>query len=205
MHAIALLSLACLGSSEGEPPPAGPTPTEAWKTIAQGSTVTVAVERALYERSAAPRFFVRVRITNSGRTEVGADLRTYFEVFRPSQWSASPIEHREAIDERRMILPTFDATASAAVIADFRSGALAKIRAGGALDYYDEFNASTRADVDSQARSMAWVIVTMDGQLKISDGTSAERLVPIEPAREVPVRAPVAWKEIPAGANVILD
>src|SRR5262249_7313980 len=84
------------------------------------------------------------------------------------------------------------------------AGALTKVAAGRSLDYYEEFNASSRTDVDVQSKSSAWVIVTMDGELKIADGTHAERLVPDEATREVPIRAPIAWKTIPANAMFVV-
>ncbi len=209
MRLIGVVSIAWFACSDGVPTPTGiaapAIKTSDWTTVARGTGITVAIERALYGRQGSPHFFVRVRMTNAGQTDVGVDLRKYHEVFYPNQWGASAIDHREVIDERRIVLPAFDAPASAAVVADLHSGALTRILAGRSLDYYEEFNASSRADVDAQSNSTGWVIVTMDGQLKITDGTQAERLVPDDTTREVAIRTPIVWKTIPPGAVVIVD
>jgi hypothetical protein len=111
------------------------------------------------------------------------------------------------IDERRFVLGPLDAPSAAVIVADYRAGALASIVPGGTLEYYEEFNASGRADVDAQSKSSPFVIVTMDGQLKVSDGTRAERVINSanDASREVPIHAPVVWKSIPSGALVIVD
>ncbi len=201
MQVLALVSLAWIACSSSAPPPKAPSPGD-WTTIAHGTAISVAVERALYERQGAPSFFVRVRVTNAGSTDVRVDLRKYHEVFYPNQWGASASDHREVIDERRMVLPPFD---PAALIADFPSSVLTKIPAGQSLDYFEAFNASSKAEVDAQSKSTAWVIVTMDGQLKITDGAHAERLVSDDNERDVAIRAPVEWKTIPPGAVLISD
>jgi hypothetical protein len=172
----------------------------AWVTIARSPAVTAEVERALYESPGSPHFFVHVRVTNTAGRPLGMDLRKWAQVLYPNQWGASKVDHREVIDERRVILGPFDA---APTIADFRAGALAKAAIGASLDYYAEFNASGRPDVDSQATER-WVVVVMDGQLRWSDGDIAERLVPDESSREIAISAPVGWKPIPAGARAIV-
>ena len=211
---VALATGAC-STPDGVPQPSVPTHPEDWTTIARGRglALTVAVERALYLRSGSPHFFVRVRLINNGPSGVGVDLRKYHEVFYPNQWGASAVDHREAIDERRMILPPFDAAAAAAVTRDLQAGVLTMVPAGGSFDYYEEFNASGRAAVDAQARSLPWVVVALDGQLRVADPSGAERLIPTETApsgpgsltRDVAVHAPVAWRIIPPGALVIVD
>lgn len=194
MVVIALLS-GCMHA-----PPAR-APAAAWTTIAQLDGVTVAVERALYERPGAPHFFVHVRVTNDRPINLAADLRSYFEVFYANQWSASDLEHRDVIDERRRVLPILDEAAM--LRASHDRGSLTEIAHGRSLDYYSEFNGSSRAEVDAQAVSAKWVLVAMDGQLRVSDGIAVQRLVPDDATREVAIAAPVAWPTVPAGATVL--
>jgi hypothetical protein len=184
--------------------PSAPIPGDSWVEIAASPPVAVSAERALYERPGAPHFFVHVRVRNGGAGPIGVDLRKYFEVFYPNQWGAAHIDHRQIIDERRVVLPAFDAAAKQATIADYRAGAFATIAQGDRLDYYVEFNASGRPEVDAQA-TLPWLIVAMDGQLRFSDGTIAGRLEIREAARELAIPAPIAWKTVPDHARVIAD
>ena len=197
-----LLSCAQPEAPKPEPRPEPPKPmptTSGWTTIARDAGVIVAVEHVLYETAGDPHFFVRVRIESA--RGVAVDLRNYHEVFYPNQWGASETPQRTEINERRRVLPPFD---PAPVLADHAAGTLTPIAAGGTLDYYEEFNASGRADVDAQTRGAVFVIVTMDGQLRVSDGKTAERLAPSsDAAREVAIPTPVVWKSIPAGARTI--
>jgi len=144
-------------------------------------------------------------VTNNTTTDVSVDLRKYHEVFYPNQWGASETEHRTLIDERRLMLAPLDTASAAALVADHRAGLLTRIAAGGTLDYYRDFDASGRADIDAQSRSSRFVIVTIDGQLKVSGGMAAERVTPPsdDAPREVTLHTPVTWKSIPAGALVI--
>jgi hypothetical protein len=185
-----------------------PTPSpDGWTTVASSGHVRVDVERALYETTGTNHFFVRVRVTNTSQAEVGVDLRAYHQVFYPNQWGASPTEHRTVIDETRLVVGPLDTASAAALLADDRAGSFTRIAAGTTLEYFDEFNASSRADVDAQTGSNPYVIVTMDGQLRLSDGTVAERVLPSgdDGSREVAIHAPIAWKPIPPGARVIVD
>jgi pimeloyl-ACP methyl ester carboxylesterase len=178
-----------------------------WIPVARGGLVTVSVERALYEKPGSAHFFVCVRVTNEAPAEIGVDLRSAHEVFYPNQWGTAPRDHREVIDEGRLVLPPFDAARAASVTGAYRAGALTRIPRGGALTYYVEFNASGPRDVDAQVKSWPWLIVSMDGQLRATDGARAERVTPPEDdgAREVAMRAPVVWKQVPPGAVVLGD
>jgi len=175
-----------------------------WTTVASGR-VRVDVERALYATTGTDHFFVCVHITNPGPA-IAVDLRAYHQVFYPNQWGASATEHRHVIDERRTIVGPLDGPATAAILADYHAGGFVPIAAGASVEYFEEFNASSRADVDTQAKASPYVIVAMDGQLKLSDGTIAARVTPADDnSREVAIHAPIAWKSIPNGARVIVD
>jgi hypothetical protein len=192
-----------LRSASSVPPAAGE-----WVSIAKGPSLEVSVERALYELSGAPHFFVHVRLTNLGPRTIGLDLRREHGVFYPNQWGASDELHRGVIDEARMLFPPLDDAARTGLAADFRAGVLARAARGATVEYYVEFNASSRADVDEQARGYRFILVAMDGVIRWSDGSSAEQVRPPDDddaAREVTVPAPVVWRSVPSGALVVRD
>jgi hypothetical protein len=180
-----------------------PSDASSWVTVGHTNGVEVDVERALFDGAGSKHFFLRVRITNKRGSPLGVDLRKYDEVFYPNQWGASAEPRRTAIDERRLMLPPLDEKAKAALLADYRAGALTRIPPESSLEYYRDFNASDRADVDAQSQGYAYVLVSVDGQLKVTDGVTAERIVPASNTHDVAVDAPVAWRHLPANAIVI--
>ena len=200
------LLVACASVPEAQPQPVR-TP-DGWVSVARGSLVEVAVERALYEEAGHPHFFVHVRVQNLGGAPIGVDLRKYHGVFFPNQWGASSAPHRGAVDERRF-LPEgpLDAAGQAEIVAAHRAGLLTNVSAHGFIEYYEEFNASGRSDVDAQSAGAKYVLVVIDGHMRATDGRVAERLdAPLEDApREIAVSAPVRWARIPPGALVIRD
>jgi len=204
----AVTILACSVACSSARPPGAPETGESkdgWTTIARGDAVIVDVERMLYEQPGSPHFYVHVRVTNTGQAELGLDLRRSREVFYPNQWGASSTEHRGVVDERRVSFEALSPPALAAIVADHHAGALTPVAPGGKVDYFEAFNASGRADVDAQSASQTFVIVAMDGALKVSDGSRAERVVPSgnDAERDVAVRTPIPWRTIPAGARVL--
>jgi hypothetical protein len=104
-------------------------------------------------------------------------------------------------------VPPLDAAAQAKLLADHRAGLLTAVAAEATLDHYVEFNASGRADVEMQQRGYRYVLVVMDGRLRVTDGVAALQIGP--PAddndRDCAVEAPVAWGVVPSGAVVVGD
>jgi hypothetical protein len=177
-----------------------------WVTITVARMADVEVERALYEKAGARHFFVHMRVQNRRATPIAVDLRPYFGVFYPNQWGASDSPQRGAVDERRAVPPPLDPTARTKLLADLHAGLLTGIPAHATVDYYRDFNASTRADVDAQSRSSPYVIVAMGGWLDVTDGADVERVLPAaDPAREVALEVPVRWGQIPGAARVLAD
>jgi hypothetical protein len=179
-----------------------------WTTIARGALAEVSVERVLYEEPGEPHFFVRVRVMNLGDHEIAVDLRRYHEVFYPNQWGASRNPHREEIDERRMMPEgPLDAAGAQAIREAYRGGGLTSVPPRSALEYYRDFNASGRNAVDEQSRGYPYLLVVIDGQLRVTDGTVAERIdAPSASApREVTCPTPVRWERVPRGAIVLRD
>lgn len=201
---VSLAGLMIVGCTSDRVAKSGGPPSN-WVTLGGSTTVVVEVERALYERPGTPHFFVHVRVINKGATPLGIDLRSRFGVFYPNQWGASAQLHRAAIDETRAVFAPLNAAAEASIAAAYRAGLLTSVPAGSSVDYYEDFNASERRDVDAQARGFRYVLVVMDGQLSATDGTRTERLAPQEDAREVAIDAPVVWRRVPTGAIVLQE
>ncbi|AKU99140.1 hypothetical protein AKJ09_05804 [Labilithrix luteola] len=204
-RSIVVLGLMIVGCSNASPPQRPEVPPSTWVSVAHGASVDVGVERALFEQPGAAHFFVHVRITNKSDAPVGVDLRNYNEVFFPNQWGASDESHRTVTDERRLVVSPLGAEAKAAIEADYRAGKLTNVQPGASVDYYRDFNASSRDEVGAQAKGARYVLVSLDGQLNVTNGTSAERVVPRpeDDARVMAIDAPVEWQRVPSNAVVI--
>jgi len=205
---------ACASAPEAQPAKAQPAktqPTKApgdWQMLARGSLIEVSAERALYEDAGNPHFFTHLRVENLGSAPIGVDLRSSRGVFHANQWGPSRATHRGVVDERRFLWDKpLDAAGEGEIIATHRAGLFTNVPARGVVEYYLEWNAHGRADVDAQSRDMPYVLVVFDGSMRASDGRVAERVdapVDDEP-REVALRAPVHWAQIPPGALVLRD
>ena len=202
----ALLLAACSSGATG-PAPGEPTPVKpaapTWYTVAEDGLAAVRVERQLYERAGDPHFLIRVQVVNRGHQPLGVDLRDYWVVASPNQWGPLPHDHREVVDETRAIPEVLDAARRDDLRRAFAAGALTIVPPEGAAEYYREFNASGRADVDKQAVD-PFLFVSIAGQIMVSDGTRAADLEPGSPgSSDLVLAAPVPWGQVPAVAVVI--
>lgn len=186
--------------------PAGDDAT--FRVLVRGELAEVQQADQLYERAGSTTFFVRMRVHNRTATPLGIDLRNYDLVLYPNQWGGLPSPARLTIDERRVVPAALDATRLAALRADFAAtpSLLVRIPAGGDVDYYREFNASGRAEVD--AVTEPWLFISMAGQLLVTDGTQGENLGLDPPATGAPGDAgmfatPIRWRVVPTGAQVV--
>jgi len=210
-------------------PPAAPAAGAdgQWAVIAHGRLADAFVERVLYERAGTSHFFVHVRIVNKTPSDLGAALglalvaqapgaaaaphaarNAYFGVLYPNQWGASDTPHRQVVDEARLPARPLDGATRAELVGASMRGATPQVPAAGWLDYYRDFNASARADVDAQSRGHRYVLIVMDGHLDVTDGLEVERVAPPandDAAREVALDTPVAWKTVPAGSFVLAE
>ena len=222
---LALLALGCSGPRSGPRAGTGEGTVEdtveidtdstgaatadgSWHEAARGTMAAVELERRLYERAGHEHFFVRVRVRNLTDRPLGLDLRDYWTVVYPNQWGALATERRDTIDESRMPARVLDAARCDDLRRGFVEGTLAALPAGGATEYYREFNASGRADVDAQAVER-FLYVSLAGQTLVTDGENSENL-PLEwgPSgstanTDLVLAAPVAWTAVPDGAEVV--
>ena len=188
-----LLLCACAGT------PRGPTDS-AWAEFVRSELLEVRVERRLYQQSGNPHFLIRVRLTNRTDSALGVDLRDGSRVFHPNQWGGLDEPFRGIIDESYAEPQALTPELSARLIAEHQAKALVSIPAGESIEYFREFNASGRADVD--AVDTPYLFVSIMGQLFVTDGVRVENLLPME-AHAVYLRTPVAWSQVPDSARVI--
>jgi hypothetical protein len=172
--------------------------------------LAVDVERRLYERPGDEHFLIRVRVRSVGERPLGLELRDYRTVVYPNQWGAQRGPRREVIDEGRMPARPLDDARCADLRHGFEAGELAALPPGGSVEYYREFNASDRADVDAQATE-AYLFVSLAGQTLVTDGERCENLtLDWEPdgdgegdGTDLILTAPIRWGSVPAGAIVV--
>ncbi|MBI5499819.1 MAG: hypothetical protein HY907_06225 [Deltaproteobacteria bacterium] len=181
-------------------------PAAGWMTVRAGRLGTLEVERRLYERAGSELFFVRFRIVNSTGGPIGVDLRDYDTVAYPNQWGGLNEDHRTVIDEGRAVARPLDEARRADLVEAFARGELAVAAPGAAVEYFREFNASGRADVD--AAGAPWLFVSLSGQIFLSDGRDAESLALDWDSADVAntdlvLATPLDWAVVPGGARVV--
>ncbi len=178
---------------------------ENWQMLASNAWATVSVERTLYEKAGHPNFFVHVVVANQTKRKVGVDLSSYWKVIRPNQWGMNEQNHRGVIDESRLSRAKLDDTMRERLKTAYDAGTLKLVDSHAKLDYYVNFNASGRKDIEKlQGR---YCLVVMDGEIFFTDGRDVEvlSLWEQEQAREVAISTPIIWKSLPKDATLVLD
>ncbi len=160
--------------------------------------VTVRIETVLYEKKDHPNFFIHVELRNQASYEIGVDLSDKWVVLYPNQWGGSDLDHRAVINERTMAPKELDNQLRARLIEEFKLKKLSVIPPGKSIDYYTNFNASGRKDI--QAVKENFVLISIKGQLCFTDGSEVwdER-----PSRDLAIEKPVKWKTIPQNTIII--
>jgi len=171
--------------------------------VTEGEGVSVRVERRLYQQAGNPHFLVRVRIDNHSDHALGVDLRDYWAVVYPNQWGALREDHRSVIDEMRAYPKLLDAARRADLRQAHAAGNLTTVNAAGSVEYYREFNASGRADVDQQATER-FLFVSLAGQTLLTDGARCFDQPAGSPgSSDLVIAAPVPWGKVPSDAVVV--
>ncbi len=218
-RATATGSLLALCVAACSSPPAGPSATrepdsaeagaahaaaaDDWYTVGENQQLAVRVERRLYQQAGNPHFLVRVRVDNHSAHRLGVDLRDYWAVVYPNQWGPLREDHRSVIDEMRARPKLLDAARCADLRQAFGSGDLAAVPAAGSIEYYREFNASGKADVNAQATDR-YLFVSLAGQALYTDGTRCSQLAAGDPGgSDLVMTTPVPWGQVPASALVV--
>ena len=211
---LALSLLFLLACSKGKDtiitPPTPIKPLSDWFTISapSSSLVEVMVERALFERSDQAHFFLHFWVRNLRDKPVSVDLRDKWRLLHPNQWGFSETSYRQTIDESRMSKALFDDKARQDLMAALQREELQPLAPGGALEFFVEFNASSRRDLEAQAAAYPFLIVSLDGELLATDGRHVEWHSLLEnfdtKNTDLVLPAPVLWRTLPADARLIL-
>ena len=167
-----------------------------------GKLAKVSVAPALYERKDDKQFFIRVSVHNQTNREIAVDLRDPRFVISLNQWGVFDRPERGIIDERRMEAVEFTVDDRKRLNAAFaRKRDLVHVPSGKSVDYYWPFNGpidkSTRTAVDGAGGQ--FVILSMAGELRVTDGKQCEILRCGEPGEaDVAIPRPIPWGEAPA-------
>ena len=180
---------------------------EQWQPMTEGTLAAVQVERRLYESTESDHFFIHARLTNLSPQPLGVDLRNYWDVIYPNQWGVHQKDYREVINEQHMIHEPLDTQQKEQLIADYHAGKLTMVKPRQAVEYYREFNASGRPDVDKSTGN--YFLLSVDGRVFMTDGNRVEALDctwnqgASTGCGDLVIPFPVKWGAIPPGSRII--
>lgn len=145
----------------------------------------------LYEVEGSGFFFVHIQVRNESDREVGVDLGGDSGRIGPIQYAALDSPVMQVIDIISPVPPAATDSLASLATAAFDRGELTLIPPGGAAEYYADFNAGGRADID--ALDARWLMIAYGGWLVATDGEAAEVLSPEDGFIYIPARFPVTW------------
>ena len=119
-------------------------------------------------------------------------------VLYPNQWGGSDLDYRTVINEKAMVPKKLDTQLRARLIEAFKSKRLTVLLPGKSIDYYSNFNASGRKDI--QATKDQFILISIKGQLVFTDGND---VWDVQPSRDLAIEQPVIWKTVPEKAIVV--
>lgn len=169
---------------------------EAWVDMID--RVAVRIETVLYEANGHPNFFVHVALQNQTPYAIGVDLSDKWMVLYPNQWGGSDLDYRTVIDEGALPPKELDTQLRARLTGAFKSKRLTMIPPHKSVDYYTNFNASGRKDI--QATKAKFILISVKGQLCFTDGSD---VWDVRPCRDLAIKQPVTWKQIPEDGLII--
>ncbi|MBN1433903.1 hypothetical protein JW921_04030 [Candidatus Fermentibacterales bacterium] len=183
----------------------GPDPGMAtWLPVVEGEMASVLMEPVLYEApSASGCFFVRIAVLNRTEGFLGVDLRDYWQLLRPVQYVGSDEAELTVIDICAPVPPELTPELEASILEDYSFNQLRGIAAGASREYYVDFNAAGRVDIEALPNE--WLFLGMSGWLWLTDGIRVEQLHPDEGFVHVRLELPAAWRSVPPGSVVAYD
>jgi hypothetical protein len=138
--------------------------------IARRQFVAVYIDKTLYQSEKAPgEHFLKFSIKNTGKRTIGFNLSHPNNIFYANQWGKYNQPYRGEIDESRVIFKQEDLVS---LKAEYKEGALKMIKSNGQLDYFVNLDGNT--DNMALADKNGFFIVTIDGQMKFTDGKEIE-------------------------------
>ena len=173
-----------------------------WLEVFKGDSISVDVERVLYEPQDNSGFLMHFRVANRTPKNIGVDLSQRYRVFYINQWVQSDLEYRQVIDELfTPPVPLIDRLRKE-VQDSYTAGKLTQVPAGGTADYFVDFSAP-RGGPEIDKGQHPFVIFSIKGQLLSTDGTQVWSAVA---DKEFNIRRPgrpAIWRKLPEGANVV--
>jgi len=165
---------------------------------------TILVGRVLYEApDVSPNFFVRFRLVNRSDAELWVDLRDYWALVRPIQYTSSDDEVLTVISIRTPVVPTVTEEYTADAIEALTTGLFTPLPAWSGLDVYVDFNAAGRDAID--ALEEQYLFIGYGGWFTVTDGMSVQVLYPDEDFIHLRTRLPVLWDKVPPGSIIAYD
>ena len=173
-----------------------------YQLIYKGDLVEVFVAKAIFHSSTSSNFVMKFRINNTSDKTVGIDLSNYWKVIYPNQWGTYNKPYREVINEET-IVP--DTTIDKVNLLDkFNSKSLTLIEPNQTVDYYRDWNGS--GEEITLANKDYFIIISIDGQLLLTDGSEVENISlnnVDEEHRVVVLNYPIMHVKIPENALVV--
>jgi hypothetical protein len=149
--------------------------TERWHPIDASDWATVSVEKSLYEKRGSPDVYVHVLITNKlTDRKIAVNLNDRDNTLYPNQWGYSRRPFRGVINERRFGTLPLDDSKREQLKAAFATQTLKPIEPAGKLDYFIKLDRRREFDLLEKDK---FFIVTMDGELRFTDGVPKDAIV----------------------------
>lgn len=174
-----------------------------FQTLYDNGFISVTAEKALFETAKSKHFFIHYRIKNLSENNIGVYTDAYFGLFYPNQWGIETKAERGIVDERRIIPMALNDSIINFIETKYKNGQLTLIQPDSTYDYYRDFNASKKKDV--QLKSGEFMFVSMDGQLLITNGSRIEHAHFDDrffQTSSIFLPYPLIWKTIPTNSII---
>lgn len=179
-------------------------PNELQHLIYRGKFIEVYVEKAIYHHAENKNFLMKFSLKNISNKVVGIDLTNFWKVIYPNQWGIYRKPYREVINEEQ-IIP--DASIDKKLmLKKFKNNTLTQIKPFETIEYFRDWNGS--GEKVNLKNKDEYFIITVDGQLFITNGTDFEQVKfnnTNENKRVVVLRYPLIEKNVPSKSLIILE
>jgi|GEM_PF-1338351 len=172
--------------------------------IARRSFAEVYVYKMLYQSAKAPNdYFLRFSVKNTGKRSMGFHLSHPNNIFYANQWGKYSQPYRGVVDESRLVFKQEDLSL---LTRQYNEVALEMIKPDELMDYYINLEGSD--DELVLDHEPGFLIVTIDGQMKFTNGKDVE-LISLEneadDVRAIVFPLPAPTKSIPEKQWISID